>query len=654
MKTIKRFLIAIVSLAAFNACEKDGALITMSGLQQSDLMATASDVVLTQATNADNVLTVSWTTSTLTVSDPNMSAPNVLVATLQISKSNDFSGTTTETVEPNLSRTFTGYELNTIAKNLGAVPGTATPLYFRIKSSIGANMAPVYSKVVTVNVTAYQIDMSVGFILDSKKADTGFTLYSATSNGEYVGFMGATAWYNYFLKEGDGTIWGNDAVSGTPFVASSASGSWNFWFPGVGGCYYVDVNTSKKQWSALLIPALTVSGDISGDMTFDRPNVKWTIPFTATSTTLTVKLSGTGKQYNVSTGTTDASAIDTPVAFAQSGANLVLASQAGDLTFTVPQAGNYTLEINLSNPKGWTISAVEGSVQPPQVAQQVYLPGIDDGISGSWTFDNFLKLYNEDQLSYAGVVNVNSLWGYTINTEKDNWDEKYAFGTGDANSGTLVHKSSTNIPAPAAGLYLIDASLKGLTYKLTPISKVYYTGLNDDWALTEMTETSTPGTYTSTITISKASQWGFQIFVDDQWTNKFGGSNGSLVYNGANITDDQTLTPGTYTLIVNLAKGTYSIAGDKLYVVGINDVWNFTSMVLPTTAPGIYSGQVTVSANTPWGYYFLLYADNWNIKFGGSENALIYGGDNIVSNWYATMGTYTMTVNLINRTCTVQ
>lgn len=561
MKTIKRFLIAIWSLAAITACEKDGALITMSGLQQSDLMSTASDVVLTQATNADNVLTVSWTTSTLTVSDPNMSAPNVLVATLQISTSSDFSGTTTETVEPNLSRAFTGYDLNTIAKNIGAVPDQATSLYFRIKSSIGSNMNPVYSNVITVNVTTYQIDMSVGFVLDSKQADTGVTLYSATSNGEYVGFMGATAWYNYFLKEGDGTIWGNDAVSGTPFVASSASGSWNFWFPGVSGCYYVDVNTTKKQWSALLIPALTVSGDISGDMTFDRPNNKWTIPFTTTSTTVTVQISGTGKQYNVSTGTDDAAAVDTPVAFAQSGANLILANQAGDLTVTVPQAGNYTLEINLSDPKGWTINAVEGAVQPPQVAQYVYLPGIDDGTSGSWTFNNFLTLYNEDQLSYAGVINVNSLWGYTMNTEKDNWDEKYGLDTGDGTSGTLAYKSATNIPAPTPGLYLIDASLKGLTYNLTSVgNQIYVSGLNDVWDFSvTIPATSTFGTYSGPITITSASQWGFQIHLDDSWNHYFGGSNGKLYFKGSNITDDATLGAGTYTLTVDLINGTYSI-----------------------------------------------------------------------------------------------
>lgn len=563
MKTIKRIFIIIFSLTAFTACEKDGDLITLSGLEESELMATETDVVLSQETSAENVLSVSWNTSTLTVSDPNMSAPNILVTTLQMSKTEDFSGSVVESVESSLSRAYTGAELNTVAKNLGAEPDVATPLYFRLKASVGDNIEPAYSNVVLVNVTAYQIDMSVGFILNSKQEDTGVTLYSVDSNGEYVGFMGATSWYNFYLKEGDGTVWGNDGVSGVPFELSSeddADKRWNCWFPEPGGCYYVDFNTNRKRWSALLIPALTVSGDIEGEMTFDRPNVKWTIPFTATSTTITVKVSGTGKLYSYTTG--DAAAIDTPVAFSESGGNLVLADLAGDLTVTVPQAGQYTLVISLSDPKAWICEAVEGTEEPVEVSQYVYLPGIDDGLNGgNWTFDNFLTLYNEDELSYAGVVNVNSLWGYGIYTEKDNWEDKYTLGEGDAYTGTLAYQGENNLPAPDPGLYLIETSLKGLTYNLTNVgSEIYVSGLNDVWDFSVLLATTeTVGTYSGQITINSASEWGFQIHLDDSWDHYFGGSSGKLYYKGSNITDDASLTPGTYTMTVNLIEGTYSI-----------------------------------------------------------------------------------------------
>lgn len=562
MKTLKKYILVLVSFAVMTACEKDGDLITLSGLEESELMATESRVTLTQETSSQIALSLAWSSSTLTISNPDMSVPNILTTILQVSTAIDFSGSLSESTESSLSKAYTGAELNTLAKNLGAEPGVATPLFFRLKASTGNNMDPVYSNTVYVLVTPYQIDMSIGFILNADQEDTGVTLYSADSDGEYTGFMGATGWYNFYLMEGDGTIWGNDGVTGTAFLLSSEDDSdkrWNCWFPEPGGCYYVDFNTNRKFWSALSIPALTVSGDISGEMTFDRPNVKWTLPFTATSTTITVSVSGTGKLYNYTTG--DAASIETPVAFAQNGETLALADQAGNITVTVPEPGEYTLVIDLSNPRAWTCEAVTGTQEPDEVSPYVYLSGIDDGISGEWTFDNVLNLYNEDELAYAGVVNVNSLWGYGIYTEKDNWDDFYKLGEGDAYSGTLVYKGSTNLPAPAPGLYLIDTSLKGLTCSLTGVGgEIYVVGLNDSWEFdVPLSATATVGTYSGQVTVSSASEWGFQIHLDDSWNHYYGGSSGSLYYKGSNITDDANLAPGTYTMTVDLVNGTYSI-----------------------------------------------------------------------------------------------
>ena len=49
---------------------------------------------------------------------------------------------------------------------------------------------------------------------------------------------------------------------GTPFLLTTdaADGTWDMWFPGQSGCYFVNVNTVKRQWNALLIPQLEVSG----------------------------------------------------------------------------------------------------------------------------------------------------------------------------------------------------------------------------------------------------------------------------------------------------------------------------------------------------------------------------------------------------------
>lgn len=563
---LKTFSWALLTLILLTACEDDGDKIYLSSINGGDFVVTKTDVQLSAENSKEVVLSLAWTKDALAVSDPSMSAPNVLSTYIQISTESDFSSNVIESLESTFSKAYTGAELNTIAKNLGIEADKKTPVYFRLKSKTGNNMDPAYSDVATVNITSYSIDMSLGFILDKDKLDMGYTLSSTESDGIYAGFMGAAGWSNFYLLEGDGTIWGNDALGDSPFLLSSeedANKRWNFWFPGLSGCYFTEVNTVKKQWSALFIPSLKVSGDLQAEMTFDRPKVKWTTVFKATSaSTLKLKFQATGKQYNYSTGTDDAKAIDTPVAFSQNGGNIILTSQAGEISVTVPQAGDYTLEIDLRNPNAWTCKVVSGSDEPEEVNPYVYLPGIDDAISGAWTFDRTLSLYDEDKLSYAGVVNVNSKFGYSIHVEKDNWDDKYTLAEGSAVGGTLVFKGTDNLPAPSAGLYLIDTSIKDLTYNLTAIgNQIFVVGLDDKWEFdVPLTETSNTGIYSGKITFKGASPWGFTIHVKSgDWDRKFGGSKGKLNYRGSNITDDASLAPGTYQMTVDLIKGTYSI-----------------------------------------------------------------------------------------------
>jgi hypothetical protein len=557
---IKCYLGLLLSLVLITSCEKDGERLYLYGPEANRLMATSNAVVLSQENAGTILLQLTWNKSALTLSDPNLTAPDILISSIQISTQEDFSSNLFEYAESNLSRSYTGAELNTIAKNLGLTPDVDTPVYFRISSKTGNNMPAVYSNTISVSITPFTIDMSLGFILDGSKNDTGRTLASPESNGIYAGFMGASGWYNYFLKEGDGTIWGNVPVDGSDFAISSASDAWNMWFPEQSGCYYTIVNTVEKKWSALWLPTLTISGDITGEMTFDRANVKWTYSFTATETgTKTIQLGTTGKQYNATTGTDNAAAINTPIAFAQNGEKIVIAQTAGNLTVSIPEKGDMTLTLDLSNPDEWKCEIVKGSTGPVEINPYLYAPGIDDGISGSWTFDNFLTLYNEDNLAYAGVINVNSLWGYSFNTEKDNWDDKYTFDEGDAYSGTLVFKGPDNIPAPNPGLYLIDVSTKNLTYSLIGIGdEIYATGVNDDWDFIPLAKTA-EGVFSGTVTITKASEWGFQIHIDQTWNHKFGGSEGKLYYQGSNLTDDASLAPGAYTLTVDLILGTYTI-----------------------------------------------------------------------------------------------
>ena len=564
MKTVKSLFAILMLLLTVTSCSKDGDNIYLSSPEGGTLTATTSDVVLAKSLRNTIVLSLAWTQSDLKVSDASMSAPNVLQTKLQVSATQDFSGAIQESSESALSKAYTGSELNTLAKNLGLTAGNATPLYFRLSVKTGDNMTPVYSNVVAVNITAYTIDMTVGFVLDSKKADTGNTLYSATANGVYQGFLGAGAWYNFFLMEGDDTTWGNDGVDGTAFLCSSADTKWNFWFPGQKGCYYTTVDTPNKKWSALYIPKLTVSGDLEGDMTFDKDSDRWTLDFTATAAgTKSIKISGTSSLYNYDTGTDDTKAVAGTVGFGGTSDHITFGTSASDITVTVPSAGTYSLTLNLKNPKQWTCTAEKPYVAPVTVSKYLYVSGVDDGTSGSWTFDNFLTLYSEDAKAYEGVVSVNSLWGYKFYTTSGDWNSSYGMvDGGTATSGSIV-AGGNNITAPTAGLYLFDVSMTNLTYSLTEVTKVCYAGFNTtgdaggNWTMTEMTPTSTPGEYTAQVTLAGTCSWGAKIYINGSWDIFFGGSDGTMYYKGDGM--EKALGAGTYTLTVNLKTMTYTM-----------------------------------------------------------------------------------------------
>ena len=167
------------SLAFILSCEKDGNLISVSGLKSAELMSSESSVILTKETSSSNVLAITWSKSDLTISDPSMKIPgSVPKEILEASASNNFENTTEITPQGN-TYSFTGVALNTLAKNLGFAAGESTPLYFRVRSALGSNTEPFYSNVITVNVTCFSIDMTIGFILNTDKEDTGFKLYCA-------------------------------------------------------------------------------------------------------------------------------------------------------------------------------------------------------------------------------------------------------------------------------------------------------------------------------------------------------------------------------------------------------------------------------------------------------------------------------------------
>ncbi len=553
-----------VMLLGAQGCDKDGDTINTDGPDRAEVSGVASDIVLDKDQLQSLALTIYWNENgKISLSDPLVAAPEgAATNTVQFSADPEFASVVDDNVESGVYyRQYTCEALNNLVGRLGLEGGVKGTVYIRVKTVLGANIDPKYSDVHTITVTPYFIDMSIGFVLDASQNDTGRTLWSPASDGIYSGFIGAGSWENWWLREGNNTVWGNDGVTGTAFVMGNNTTGldvWNFWYPSPSGCYYTVVNTRTNEWSALYIGELTLGGDLSGAMTYDRKANKWTYTFDATPGILSVTLSATGKQYNTATGTDDAAAVDTPVGFGGVAGNVSFDSAAQAISVDVAAAGETTLTLDLSDPRGWTLTAGAGSAGPVEtVPPMIYLSGVQP----DWDFSNYLKLYNEDNRTYGGALQVNSEWGYRIYTEAEAWDNYWTMvDGGTAFSGQLVNNGEGNIAAPEAGFYLFDVNMGDLTYKLTPITKVSYTGLNDDWSLTEMTAADEPGVYTAQFEKTANTPWGVKIVLNDNWDLFFGGNGtpGELVLYRDGFEGDNELANGTHTLTVNLSKGTYS------------------------------------------------------------------------------------------------
>ena len=551
-----------------SACVKDGDRIvaTAEGLRPVELSG-SGDVVLDNDAAKALALTLNWTdNSKLTTNDERVQLPvGTMVNTLQFSATSDFASPVEILTEKGAtSLQFTAETLNSLAGRLGLQSGVASPLYIRMRSVLAENTAPRYSQVYTIQVTPYSIDMTVGVILDAGRADTGNTLYSPASDGIYSGFIGAGGWYNWWLKEGNGVLWGNigDDGGGKPFVISSNDAHWNFWFPGLSGCYYTVVNTVRQEWTALYIPSLTISGDITGEMTYDRKANKWSIPFNAAGAgSVTVRISGTGKQYTPATGTDDSAAADTPVAFGMEGDKLVFGSEPSDITVSIPSAGVLTLSLDLSDPKNWIWEVTEGGDAPVEISKILYVLGNDD----TWKYDQYLTLYDEDNLCYAAAVNFHSSYGYYFSKEFDGWDHINQDPNTTEWKLILNGTDDNNIPGPGTGLYVTIASLGWMSYWYgmnEPVGSVACAGFNDVWDLIDMTaDPDHVGVYTAEVTATADTPWGVKVILNGNWECFFGTCpDGSLPWSKKEDGNPKGWEAGkTYTFTVDLCKCTYTL-----------------------------------------------------------------------------------------------
>lgn len=362
-KIFRNLMMLLCALTALVSCDESGDKIYLDGFKASDLMASASDVKLSVDNSKDVVLSLAWQNPTLLSSDETKPAGSgVLKTYLQASASEDFASVKEYTVT-DLSKAFTGADLNAAAKDLGLSPDVSSPLYFRIKSQMGANLDAAYSNVCQVKVTPYLIDMSYINILKEKTdVDHPLTyLYSPNEDGIYAGYMNASSWLNFWGKENDGTVWGNVGQDGHVYEIDNTESAWNFWFPGQTGIYYTVVDTKAKEFKPTYIKAMQLNGE---DMTYDAPNYAWTKVITTTADNTPVSIVATGAQYSKATGTDDAAAVVKTMNYTLADGKMTDSETTGSVN--IATAGTYTITVKVGEHSQLEYTIVEGDQTTPE------------------------------------------------------------------------------------------------------------------------------------------------------------------------------------------------------------------------------------------------------------------------------------------------
>lgn len=399
-KIFRNLMMLLCALTALVSCDESGDKIYLDGFKASDLMASASDVKLSVDNSKDVVLSLAWQNPTLFSSDETKPAGSgVLKTYLQASASEDFASVKEYTVT-DLSKAFTGADLNAAAKDLGLSPDVSSPLYFRIKSQMGANLDAAYSNVCQVKVTPYLIDMSYINILNENKDQVLTKLYSPHSDGVYSGYMNASSWFHIWGKENDGTIWGNVGQDGHVYEMDNTESAWNFWFPGQTGIYYTVVDTKAKEFKPTYIKAMQLNGE---EMTYDAPNYAWVRVITTTADNTPINIVATGAEYSKATATDDAAAVVKTMNYTLADGKMTDAATAGSVN--IAKAGTYTITVKVGENSDLTYSIESGNQTAPEPEAS-----------------NTLCMFSKDGNNLLAVMNKVSDGVYTCKYKPSAWE----------------------------------------------------------------------------------------------------------------------------------------------------------------------------------------------------------------------------------------
>jgi starch-binding outer membrane protein SusE/F len=161
--------------------------------------------------------------------------------------------------------------------------GVTTTINVRISQSISAGIAPVYSNVVPITVTPYNLASFIYVVgaYQGWNANNPDSLLSATSNGIYQGIINYTAGNNQFLILPQKGSYNNKIAttnSTTPSTTTLVNANNNLVAPAAAGQYVVTYNSNSNTITFALanyysiIGSDTPGGNYSTDIDFKYSN----------------------------------------------------------------------------------------------------------------------------------------------------------------------------------------------------------------------------------------------------------------------------------------------------------------------------------------------------------------------------------------------
>ena len=355
-KILKLSTLALLLIAGVSCENDDQKMASPSGGPELLTPLDGSSYVLDPAAGTNEVTTLVWNHADYSVqTEVNYDVEVALAGT-------DFATTVAGGSTTNRFVVWSHEALNTVALEAGLTPYTAGDLEVRIKSSLGSNAEMVaYSNIITITITPYTTDLPKIAVPGNHQGWSPPTAPLMASSGfgqtNFEGYISLDGEFKFLRPKADGTFdwdgdsadWGDDGTFSGVLLNTGETNC-----TATAGYYWVKANTATLTYSITPITTWGIIGsatpggwDSSTPMTYNPTTKKWSIVVTLVDGEYKFRSNNIWNagsvQYNLGGFQADKVGDDyAGESMSYGGANLVVT------------AGNYLVELDLSNPRAYT------------------------------------------------------------------------------------------------------------------------------------------------------------------------------------------------------------------------------------------------------------------------------------------------------------